>query len=113
MTTHHRKTISSGAALLLLGLATGLLWAKPAEAQTKRIKDTIARTDGKQIRGVEVLSMTVDKVIYKQRGSENVWTLLLPSDSVSSSVTGRRRYEGDRRISLRYFSARSSRTRIF
>ncbi len=72
MTTHHRKTISSGAALLLLGLATGLLWAKPAEAQTKRIKDTIARTDGKQIRGVEVLSMTVDKVTYKQRGSENV-----------------------------------------
>ncbi len=56
--------------LLVLGVATSLLWAGPAAAQ--RIKDTIVCKDGRQLRGVEVLSMTVDKVTYKQKGSETV-----------------------------------------
>lgn len=56
--------------LLVLGLAIGLFWAGPAAAQ--RIKDTIVCKDGRQIRGVEVLSMTVDKVTYKQKGSDTV-----------------------------------------
>lgn len=71
---HDRKTIlktSPGVALLVLGLASGLVWAEPAAAQAKRFKDTLVCKDGKQIRGVEVSAMAVDKVTYKQGGNEN------------------------------------------
>ena len=77
MTNHDPKTNSPSRGTLLLPMllgicAAGLLCAEPATAQKKRIKDTILRKDSRHVRNVEVVSMKIDKVTYKQRGKENV-----------------------------------------